>query len=455
MAQIDPNRLYTALLNTGLQTKDNALYQVIYQLIGSLSGLTRNVNGIVSSSIAGGSVIEKITNIIGLPGDSGLDGESGFPGSQGPQGPQGIPGSAGSAGAPGQIIFGEDGIDGELTFIPGPTTVLKGEFASVYRATNQTVTQSVETAISWSNVIYDDDSCFAIGSPTRLTIQKNGTFAITCQATLAVFTGTGSCTLRIYKNGTLVSESSENQTGIAIQPAGQVSAQIQAVVGDYIEIKAYIEDAVSGTHDIIGGSTKTSFSIGTLGGASASSGSGALVLLESHTASTSASLDFVTRNAPGQSGAIFQADFDEYVIEVINIVPATNATNLALRISTDGGATYVSTNTYRYAQRFTGSNLASGVSGSNSVGLISFSGLLSNTASVSGSNGYLRLFNPLSASQEKFFLHATVFKSTDGNYYYINGMGVYAASTAVNAIQFFIDSGNITSGVIRIYGVSK
>ena len=33
-------------------------------------------------------------------------------------------------------------------------------------------------------------------------------------------------------------------------------------------------------------------------------------------------LDFVTRNAPQQSGAIFQADFDEYVVEVINLIQA-------------------------------------------------------------------------------------------------------------------------------------
>lgn len=36
---IDPARLYSALLNTGLQTKDNPLYQVIYNLIGLVINL--------------------------------------------------------------------------------------------------------------------------------------------------------------------------------------------------------------------------------------------------------------------------------------------------------------------------------------------------------------------------------------------------------------------------------
>lgn len=36
----DPNRLFAQLLNTGLQTKDNPLYQVIHQLITSQAELT-------------------------------------------------------------------------------------------------------------------------------------------------------------------------------------------------------------------------------------------------------------------------------------------------------------------------------------------------------------------------------------------------------------------------------
>ena len=41
---IDPTRLYTTLLNTGLQQKDNPLYQVIHQLIEFLVALNIQVN---------------------------------------------------------------------------------------------------------------------------------------------------------------------------------------------------------------------------------------------------------------------------------------------------------------------------------------------------------------------------------------------------------------------------
>jgi hypothetical protein len=33
--------------------------------------------------------------------------------------------------------------------------------------------------------------------------------------------------------------------------------------------------------------------------------------------------------------------------------------------------------------------------------------------------------------------------------------GAYKVTTAVNALQFTFDSGNIASGIIRIYGIAK
>lgn len=49
----DPSRLYAQLLNTGLQTKDNALYQVIYQLIGAVAELRAGTTA--GTSTGGGS----------------------------------------------------------------------------------------------------------------------------------------------------------------------------------------------------------------------------------------------------------------------------------------------------------------------------------------------------------------------------------------------------------------
>lgn len=47
---IDPSRLYQQLLNTGLQNKDNPLYQLIRELIRILSSLTTTVTGLTPGS---------------------------------------------------------------------------------------------------------------------------------------------------------------------------------------------------------------------------------------------------------------------------------------------------------------------------------------------------------------------------------------------------------------------
>lgn len=112
-SKIDPSRLYTALLNTGLQQKDNALYQVIYNLIGDLIGIARQTNTIISG---GSSSVTNISQQIiqGLQLEDGIDGDIGIGliGSQGVQGIQGNPGISGDDGEDGLTVIGPAGLPG-------------------------------------------------------------------------------------------------------------------------------------------------------------------------------------------------------------------------------------------------------------------------------------------------------------------------------------------------------
>lgn len=104
----DPNRLYAHLLNTGLQNKDNPLYQVIHELIRQLSQLNITVT---SGKISGSGTTTVIQSSMGPPG---IDGSDGIDGDIGPPGiniigPQGITGAQGPIGP---VVFIEDGIDG-------------------------------------------------------------------------------------------------------------------------------------------------------------------------------------------------------------------------------------------------------------------------------------------------------------------------------------------------------
>ena len=191
------------------------------------------------------------------------------------------------------------------------------------------------------------------------------------------------------------------------------------------------------------------------GGGGGGGGAGALVLLESHTASASASLDFTTRNATGQSGATFQSDFDEYVIEAINLIPATDNVDFLLRVSTDGGSSYDSGANYGRALRLDSASF-NVVLGANSglTALIAVANVDTTTTQAS-LNLSIRLFNPLSAANYKAATVQGTFKNNDANYYAVTGSGWYLSATAVNAFRCAFSSGNITSGTVRVYGVAK
>lgn len=70
---IDPSRLYSALLNSGLAIKDNALYQVIYNLIGQVVKLTSDAAAASSSSSSSATVINNTIVQLLEDNSSGMD----------------------------------------------------------------------------------------------------------------------------------------------------------------------------------------------------------------------------------------------------------------------------------------------------------------------------------------------------------------------------------------------
>lgn len=187
---------------------------------------------------------------------------------------------------------------------------------------------------------------------------------------------------------------------------------------------------------------------GVQGPAGAAGAGGALVLLEQHAASGSSSLDFTTG---------ISATYDDYVVRFSNIIPATNTVDFWLRMSTDGGATYVSSASYsddKFVFR-AGGSASGGGTAQNQIAL-NYTGTHINNATAQWSvNGWMNLYNPGSSS---------LYKTVDGALTYFDSgsfrvqtmfRGAYESATAVNAIRFLFSSGNISSGTIRLYGVAK
>lgn len=168
-----------------------------------------------------------------------------------------------------------------------------------------------------------------------------------------------------------------------------------------------------------------------------------LVLVESHTASNSASLDF-TR---------ITSEFDEYQLEFVNLVTASIA-DLEIRASTDGGSTWLSSG-YEYVRT---NSSTSGVGPSSVSSTSASSVMLFPTVDIAqpyGTSGRLTLYDPMNASLNKSmtFMLSTVFPTP--RRYTENGSGFVGTTSPLTAIQILASSGNLASGTARLYGFSR
>lgn len=175
-------------------------------------------------------------------------------------------------------------------------------------------------------------------------------------------------------------------------------------------------------------------------------GGGGLVLLEQHTASNSASLDFTTA---------ITSTYDEYLIEFVDLVSAVNNQTLYMRMSTNGGSSYDAGANYSWSvsgsNRFGQSN-AGADSGGTEIRCSAGSFSNPSTGSYSGS---AKLFSPGSTTLYKAVM-GTALELPDGVTVQNDQFGgFYRITTAVNAFRFLMSSGNITSGTIRVYGIAK
>jgi hypothetical protein len=186
----------------------------------------------------------------------------------------------------------------------------------------------------------------------------------------------------------------------------------------------------------------------------ANASGGTLILLSTQTASASATISFTTG---------LDSTYDEYIFKFINIHPATDGVNLQFQGSTDGGSNYgvnITSTFFRAAHDeadtatafdyITGDDLAQ----STSFQRITHSTDIGNDNDQCA-NGELTIFNPSSTTYVKHFISRTSF--THNADYEIDSFcaGYFNSTSAINAIQFKMSSGNMDDGVIKLYGVKK
>ncbi len=176
--------------------------------------------------------------------------------------------------------------------------------------------------------------------------------------------------------------------------------------------------------------------------ASGGGSAGSLILLEQHTASGSASLDFTT---------CISSSYDVYMIEFVNIVNATNGVNFLMRMSTNGGSSYDSGTNYSWVRwgANPGGGGAGGGTGQTGIALVDAITAIANY----GNCGTFYLYAPGGSAFK--CVQGVMNGTISGNRTINTTAGAYEITTAVNAFQFLMSSGNITSGIIRVYGVAK
>jgi hypothetical protein len=174
-----------------------------------------------------------------------------------------------------------------------------------------------------------------------------------------------------------------------------------------------------------------------------------MVLISSQTASNSASISFTTG---------INSTYKEYQFYFIDIHPRTDIVDLTFQLSTNGGSTYATTITSTafnaiHDEASTNPELAYNTS-IDLAQSTSFQSLTRDIGSDADQNmaGTMQLFNPSSTTYVKHFI-ANVNLANRADYTVNMFTAGYGNTTsAVNAVQFKMSSGNF-DGTILMYGI--
>jgi len=189
----------------------------------------------------------------------------------------------------------------------------------------------------------------------------------------------------------------------------------------------------------------------------ASGGGGVWTKIKTLTASGDSDLSFVD----GTDDVVLDSTYPIYLFKFINIHPSADDQVSQFNLSIDSGSNYNVTKTSTFFRSYhfaddsdsglgyqTGDDLAQSTAAQQLVNSCSGN---DNDQSMSG---YLHLFNPSSTTFVKHYIACTNY-ATCNDTSTCNFIGGYGNTTsAVDAIQFSMSSGNIDAGDICLYGLT-
>lgn len=197
------------------------------------------------------------------------------------------------------------------------------------------------------------------------------------------------------------------------------------------------------------GEVLTSNGAGALPTFQAAGGGGDYTLISTATASSSASISFTD----------LSSTYHKYVIDISNLQPVTDDVLMQIRTSTNNGSSYDSgASDYGWVvlvNEFisTSALTDTGDDADTRIGTFLPSGNLMGNAANEISSYTIELMNPSAATYFQLYFHGVV-TNMDGLRYNVSGAGSRLTAADVDAIQFTMSTGNISTGTFKLYGIS-
>jgi len=174
-------------------------------------------------------------------------------------------------------------------------------------------------------------------------------------------------------------------------------------------------------------------------------GTSGLTKIVSITASNQASVDFDSH---------FSSSYNVYLFTFTNVIPVTNATFLYSRVGTGATPTWTATGYYWSSLGIIGSRQGEFAQNDSQA-------VLSQNASThyipntnGGISGYLYIHGPNNSSQ---FINGNgrfAYLDTGSTFAYTNIANFFNSAANYTSIQFYFNTGNVSSGTICMYGVT-
>jgi len=182
---------------------------------------------------------------------------------------------------------------------------------------------------------------------------------------------------------------------------------------------------------------------------------GAMTLIKEITASSDDTIEFVD----GASDVVLDSTYPIYIFKFINCHPSADNSAFQVNFSVDGGSNYNVTKTTSYffaLHKEDGSN--SNFAYSAGADLAQGTGNQQIAQNIGADNdqsmsGHLTLFNPSSTTFIKHFIATTQLAELNENTVNVFSAGYGNTTSAIDAVKFQMDSGNIDAGTIKLYGI--